>query len=214
MSAATVPKNPHPTLDPGPIALAAFASSTLILSAVNAQLVDRSALQAVIASAWLMGGLVQFIVGVYSMTAGRLFGGIAFMSYGGFWLSFAAYETFYVSKVAPAEHGHATAWFLAPWVIFTLILWLATLRTNLVLVGGLGLLLITIVVLVVGQYTTSEAWLKLGGWLGIVLALEVFYIAAAELLNQVYGRTVLPLGEFSGDAPQRQPRIATREPVA
>jgi succinate-acetate transporter protein len=211
MSAATALQNPPPTLDTGPIALAAFASSTLILSAVNAQLVDRSALQAVIASAWVMGGLVQLVVGVYSLTAGRLFGAIAFISYGGFWLSFAAYETFYVSKVAPAEHGHATAWFLAPWLIFTLILWLATLRTNLALVGGLGLLLVTIVVLVVGQATSSEGWLKLGGWLGIILALEIFYLAAAELLNQIYGRLVLPLGDFAGGTLRR---TAPRESVA
>lgn len=92
-------------------------------------------------------------------------------------------------------------------MIFTLVLWLATLRTNLALVGGLGLLLVTIVVLVVGQATSSEGWLKLGGWLGIVLALEVFYIAAAELLNQVYGRRVLPLGDFAGGTLRRtEPR--------
>lgn len=197
MSTSGAQANPPP-IDPGPIALAAFASSTLILSVVNAQIVDRSALQAVIASAWIMGGLVQFVVGVYSLAVGRLFGATAFMSYGGFWLSFAVYETFYLSKVPPAEHGHATAWFLAPWLIFTLFLLLSALKTNLALVSGLGLLLITIAVLTVGQAQTSAGWLKLGGWLGIVLALEVFYIAAAELINQVYARRVLPLGDLTG----------------
>ena len=184
-------------MDAGPIALAAFASSTLILSAVNAQLIDKSAIQAVIASAWVMGGLVQFVIGVLCLTKGRLFGGVAFTSYGGFWLSFAVYETFYVSKIPTAEHGHATALFLAPWLIFTLFLWMASFRTSRALVVGLGTLLITIVALVLGQATSSDGWLSFGGWLGIALALGVFYIAAAELINQVYGRQVLPLGDLS-----------------
>jgi len=197
MLTAKAPDDLSARIDPGPIALAAFASSTLILSAVNAQFVNKSALQAVIASAWIMGGLVQFIVGVYSLTAGRLFAAVAFMSYGGFWLSFAVYETFYLSKVAAAEHGHATAWFLAPWLIFTLFLWIASFKTNVAFVIGLGLLLVTIATLVLGQARTSEGWIKTGGWLGLILALEIFYVAAAELINQMFGRHVLPLGDLS-----------------
>src|SRR5664280_1231739 len=184
MTTAKAPDDLSARIDPGPIALAAFASSTLILSAVNA-------------SAWIMGGLVQFVVGVYSLTAGRLFAAVAFMSYGGFWLSFAVYETFYLSKVAAAEHGHATAWFLAPWLIFTLFLWIASFKTNVAFVIGLGLLLVTIATLVLGQARTSEGWIKTGGWLGLILALEIFYVAAAELINQMFGRHVLPLGDLS-----------------
>jgi succinate-acetate transporter protein len=197
MTTLTAPDDLSARIDPGPIALAAFASSTLLLSAVNARLVDKSALQAVIASAWVMGGLVQFVVGVFSLATGRLFAAVAFMSYGGFWLAFALYETFYLSKVAPAEHGHATALFLAPWLIFTLFLWIASFKTNVAFVLGLGLLLITIAALVVGQARASEGWIKIGGWLGLLLAVEIFYVAAAELINQVFGRHVLPLGDLS-----------------
>lgn len=197
MTTLTAPDDLSARIDPGPIALAAFASSTLLLSAVNARLVDKSALQAVIASAWVMGGLVQFVVGVFSLATGRLFAAVAFMSYGGFWLSFALYETFYLSKVAPAEHGHATALFLAPWLIFTLFLWIASFKTNVAFVLGLGLLLITIAALVVGQARASEGWIKIGGWLGLLLAVEIFYVAAAELINQMFGRHLLPLGDLS-----------------
>jgi uncharacterized protein len=203
LSAVDLPVDLSAKMDAGPIALAAFASSTLMLSAVNAQLIDKSAIQAVIASAWIMGGLVQFVIGVFSLTKGRLFGGVAFTSYGGFWLSFAVYETFYVSKIPAAEHGHATALFLAPWLIFTLFVFLASFRTSRALVVGLGTLLVTIMILVLGQATSSEGWLTLGGWVGIILALGVFYIAAAELINQVYGREVLPLGDLSAGSERR-----------
>jgi succinate-acetate transporter protein len=195
MSTASVPEKP--LFDAGPIALGAFASSTLILSSVNVNFVDKTTFQAVIASAWVMGGLVQLLVGIYSLTVGRLFASVAFMSYGGFWLSFAVFETFYVSKVPLAEHGHATALFLAPWLIFTIILWIASFKTSMAFVIGVGLLVLTIAALILGQANTNENWIKIGGWLGLVLALEIFYIAGAELINQMFGRHILPLGEFS-----------------
>lgn len=181
-------------MDPGPIALAAFASSTLLLSAVNAELVDTAAIQAAFASAWIMGGLVQLVVGLYSLAVGRLFAAMAFVSYGGFWLSFAIFETFYLKNVAPAEHGHATALFLVPWLIFTAILWVASWKTSVAFVVGLGILLLTILALTLGQGLENEGWIKLGGWLGLVLAIEIFYIAAAELINQMFDRPLLPLG--------------------
>jgi uncharacterized protein len=183
-----------PPLDPGPIALAAFASSTFLLSWVNAGLIDATAIQAVIASAWVLGGFIQFVVGVYALTRGRLFAATAFMSYGGFWISFAIYEVFNAAKVAPAEHGHATALFLAPWLIFTAILWAAAWRTNVALLVGLSILFVTITTLTLGQASGSESWIRIGGWLGLILSLEIFYLAAAELVNQVYEREVLPLG--------------------
>jgi succinate-acetate transporter protein len=197
VSTVSVTEDLSAKIDPGPIALSAFASSTLLLSAVNAGLVDKSAIQAVIASAWVMGGLVQFVVGVFCLTRGRLFGGVAFTSYGGFWLSFAVYETFYVSKVPPAEHGHATALFLAPWLVFTLFVFVASIKTNRALFLGLGTVLVLIMTLMLGQATGNEGIIKIGGWVGLALGMGVFYIAAAELLNQVFERQVLPLGDLS-----------------
>src|SRR5664280_1809310 len=70
-------------------------------------------------------------------------------------------------------------------------------KTNVAFVIGLGLLLVTIATLVLGQARTSEGWIKTGGWLGLILALEIFYVAAAELINQMFGRHVLPLGDLS-----------------
>lgn len=183
-----------PALDPGPIALAAFASSTFLLSWVNAGLIDRTAIQAVIASAWVLGGLIQFVVGLYALTRGRLFAATAFISYGGFWIAFAIYEVFNASKVAPAEHGHATALFLAPWLVFTAIVWVAAWKTNFALLAGLSILFVTIATLTLGQAVGSESWIKIGGWLGLILSLEIFYLAAAELINQVFEREVMPLG--------------------
>src|SRR5690349_16554431 len=86
-----------PPFDPGPLALGAFAMSTFILSVINTDEVSKAAIGGAIASAWFLGGGVQVIVGVLQLVRGKLFSGMAFTSYGAFWLSFALYETSYVS---------------------------------------------------------------------------------------------------------------------
>jgi len=185
-----------PPIDPGPIALTAFAISTFLLSWLNAGLIDKGALQAVIASAWVLGGSVQLLVGVYSLTRGRLFAATAFTLYGGFWISLAVFEVFGLPNVAEDQRGPVLALFLLPWLIFTTYLWIASWKTNGAFVLGLGMLWVVILVLTIGQATHGATWLKVGGWLGLALAVEVFYIAAAELINQIFGRKILPLMEL------------------
>ena len=190
-------------IDAGPIALTGFATSTFLLSAINMNWVNHAIIPVAVASAWIMGGLVQFVIGLYSLIQGRLFAGVAFTAYGGFWLSFATYEQFYAKSVPKPEAGHAIALFLAPWLIFTLFLLIAALRTNLALFIGLGMLEITIAALVVGEAKSNENWIKFGGWVGLILALEIFYVAAAELINQVFERQVLPLVSLSAGRPAK-----------
>jgi uncharacterized protein len=188
-------------IDAGPIALTGFATSTFILSAVNMNWVKPPLIFAAVASAWIMGGLVQFVIGIYSIIQGRLFAGVAFSAYGGFWLSYATYAQFYVKNIPEVERGHAGALFLAPWLIFTLFLWIASIRTNLALFIGLGMLEITIAALVIGDAKGIENWTKFGGVVGLILAVEIFYLAAAELINQVFERPVLPIVPLSKPAP-------------
>lgn len=185
-----------PPIDPGPIALTAFAISTFLLSWTNAGLVHASAAEAVLASAWVMGGGIQAVVGVYSITRGRLFAGVAFMLYGGLWISLALFETFFLEGVPVEERGHVLALFIAPWLIFTLYLWIAAWKTNIAFVVGLGLLWLVFLTFVIGRASGETTWMRVCGWLGLVLALEIFYIAAAELINQVFKRHILPLGEL------------------
>lgn len=49
--------------------------------------------------------------------------------------------------------------------------------------------------LALGDATGNHGIVNLGGYLGLVTALCAFYLAAAEVINESYGRTVLPIGE-------------------
>ena len=51
--------------------------------------------------------------------------------------------------------------------------------------------------LAVGDLTHIAAYKTTGGYVGILCGFSAFYTAIAQILNEVYGRTVLPLGPVS-----------------
>jgi succinate-acetate transporter protein len=159
-----------------------------------------------VATAWIFGGGVQLIVGILELRDGRLFAGVTFGSYGGFWLSFAFLETLYIHTLPAALHGQATALFLAPWVVFTAYILVGSLRTNRALVLAFLLVEAVLMPLIIGFAAGSVLAIRIGGWAGIALALEVWYIAAAEIVNHQFSRTLLPLGHLA----QNQPAASSR----
>src|SRR5262249_31044279 len=69
--------------DPGPLGLAGFAATTMVLSFVNAGLINAAAVNAVLGLALFYGGLGQLIAGVMEYRRGNTFGVTAFCTYGG-----------------------------------------------------------------------------------------------------------------------------------
>ena len=185
------------TIDPAPLALGAFAANTFLLSFTNAGLINKSAAVAAVATSFAFGGLIQILVGFWELRDGRLFPAVTFGSYGAFWVSFGIYDTFFAGELAPALRGPATALFLAPWIIFTLYMLIGSLRTNIALVIAFLLVEALLIPTVIGFKTGNVTALHIGGWAGIALAAEVWYIAAAEIIAHQFGRTILPLGDLA-----------------
>lgn len=184
-------------LNPSPLAFGAFALTTFLLSLVNAGVVGLGFMPVVIATAWFYGGIVQFVVALWQFHERQLFPGVVFGTYGSFWVTFAILQTFYADKVPSAMAGAANAWFLAVWCIVTVYFLVAAFRTNVALVIAFILVEVTLLPLVAGFATGNDALLRLGGYAGLALAVEVWYIAAAEVLNHMYGRVLLPLGSLA-----------------
>ena len=55
-------------------------------------------------------------------------------------------------------------------------------------------LTILFALLAIATLTGNEDLHKFAGWEGIVCGLAAFYAGMAQVLNEVYGKTVLPLG--------------------
>ncbi len=183
-----------PIADPAPLGLAAFAGTTFVLSVFNAGLVSDAKLVAVVLPlALLYGGLAQLLAGMWEFRNDNTFGAVAFTSYGAFWISYFLYAKYFAGTLPPADAHTATGIFLLMWTIFTAYMTLAALKTNLALIAVFGTVLVTFVLLTIGEFAESTSVLHAGGYIGLVAAACAWYASAAGVVNPTWGRTVLPV---------------------
>jgi succinate-acetate transporter protein len=176
--------------NPAPLGLAGFALTTWLLSMINAGWFAGNSIPMVLAVAFAFGGTAQMIAGVMEVPRGNTFGFTAFTAYGAFWWSFALFVGFYHDKV-PAEF---VGWYLAVWGFFTFYMWLATFRSPRVLQAIFLALWITFFLLAAKDLSGISSLGVLGGYGGLLTAAMAFYLSAAEVINEVYQRTVFPIG--------------------
>jgi succinate-acetate transporter protein len=179
--------------DPGPLGLSMFAITTFVLSVINAHLVSQSMLPTVFGLALLGGGLVQLIAGIWEFRTGNTFGAVAFCSYAAFWGGLYILLHSSVPLILKAEASAAIGLYLWAWTIFTVIMFIAVLRTSGALVVTFLVLLITFVLLSIGFSGASTSTIKLGGYFGIATAILAWYTAGAAVINSTWGRVVLPV---------------------
>src|ERR1019366_4394779 len=187
--------------NPGPLGLCGFALTTFVLSSINAGWFSAGATTVVVGLALFYGGAAQFCAGMWEFKTGNTFGATAFTSYGAYWLSFAAIllpGTGIVDALVKANVvDQALGLYLLAWGIFTAIMFLGTLRSNLALIGVFGFLTLTFLSLAIGHLTTTSGLLTLGGYLGIVTAILAWYTALAGLLSSGKSAFTLPVFPIS-----------------
>jgi succinate-acetate transporter protein len=191
------------TANPAPLGLSAFALTTFVLSAANAGLFTGASI--VIGLAIFYGGIVQVLAGMWEFKSGNTFGAAAFSSYGGFWLALgfillpgSGIVASFIPKGAtvPGPEFHtALGFFLLGWTIFTALMFIGTLRSNVALIVVFGLLTITFLLLALGEFGAGTG--VLGGWFGIATALAAWYTALAGVLAAGPAMFSLPVGPRS-----------------
>jgi succinate-acetate transporter protein len=179
--------------DPAPLGLAGFALSTFVLSMMNANLVSSKGLPVVLGLTLAYGGIAQFMAGMWEFRNGNTFGGVAFGSYGAFWISYFVLVSFDLVKIPTSEVGSAVGLYLWAWAIFTAWMTVAALRTTAAVAVVLLLLTITFVVLGIGNSGGSASVIHIGGYLGLATAIAAWYTAMAAVVNSTWGRTVMPV---------------------
>lgn len=185
--ATQAPAPAAPKANPAPLGLAGFALTTLLLSVINAGWVkDEGAIALVIGCALAYGGLGQIIAGVWDFKNGNTFGGTAFSSYGGFWLSFAVFVVVFPG----AQVGNELGWYLLAWGFFTFYMWIATLKHAWPVMVTFLLLWITFVLLAIGAFAGAapgEGLSAIGGYVGILTAIAAWYASAQTIINEAWG---------------------------
>jgi uncharacterized protein len=180
-----------------PLALAAFGVTTFMLSMVNANLISPSVKPGVFGTALLFGGFTQLIAGIIQLRTGNTFTGVVFTGYGGFWMSLAAIALWFLKAVPTTQVGHTVGLFLYAFGIFTVVIWIASFRTNAIVVLALTLLVPAFFLLAAGNYGAHPTWIHWGGYLGLAAAGCAFYLAVSELCEAVYERAIFPVGSLA-----------------
>jgi succinate-acetate transporter protein len=178
--------------NPAPLGLLCFALTTVLLSAHNAGLIALDA--AILAMALFYGGASQIIAGIFEWRKANTFASTAFISYGAFWLTIAGIVLLPKLGLAEKPNGATMAAYLGLWGLISFVLFIGTLRLNRALQVVFFLLWVAFALLAVGDLIESPLLKQIGGWEGIALGFAAMYTGLAQVLNEVYGRVVWPLG--------------------
>lgn len=172
--------------DPGPLGLAAFGITTVILSLINAGVVKADALGVVLGLALAYGGGAQLLAGMWEFKKGNTFGATAFSSYGAFWISF-----YFIIHDGPPKDGLGI--YLLMFGILTFYLWFGTFYLNRALFFVFLTLWLAFLFLALAQFGTFSSP-SIGGWIGLLCGILALYTSAAGTLNSLAGKVVLPVG--------------------
>jgi succinate-acetate transporter protein len=180
------------TANPAPLGLCAFGMTTVLLNIHNAGFFEMNSM--ILAMGIFYGGLAQVIAGIIEAKKNNTFGLTAFTSYGFFWLSLVGLIVMpKLGWAAPTSAG-AMAAYLGVWGIFTFLLFFGTLRLNRALQFVFASLTVLFFLLVAAKVTGNPAIEHFAGYEGIICGASAIYTGIANVLNEVYGRVVLPVG--------------------
>lgn len=187
----------HTPANPAPLGLVGFGMTTVILSLVNAGALPSGGDNVVIPLAIAFGGSIQLLAGMLEYKNGNTFGTVAFTSYGAFWWWYALLLIFgHTGVVNLQDAGTTIAATLLAWGVFTMYMWVSTFRTTRALQWVFLTLWITFYLLGLGALFDAGVISRIGGWVGLVCGLLACYTSFGLVTNELYGRSVVPLGPY------------------
>jgi succinate-acetate transporter protein len=186
--------------NPAPLGLLGFGLTTVLLNLHNAGFFPLDTM--ILAMGLAYGGLAQVIVGIMEYKKGNTFGTVAFTSYGLFWWSLVLLlvlpkTSLFTGLSAPTETAMAAYFFM--WGLFTFVMFFGTLKTNRALQFVFMSLAILFFLLTARDLTVNATIIgdltigTIAGYEGIICGLSAVYLAFAEVLNETYRKTVLPI---------------------
>jgi len=194
MNEPTVTQIKDATANPAPLGLLGFGMTTVLLNLHNAGFYELNAM--ILAMGICYGGTAQVIAGIMEWKKGNTFATTAFISYGFFWLSLVVLVLLpkIIPGVTPSDETAMSA-YLAIWGLFTAVMFLGTFQLNRALQVVFGTLTILFFLLAIGDFTGASAGFKhFTGYEGLVCGFAAIYTGLAQVLNELFGKIVLPLG--------------------
>ncbi|MGB3905318.1 MAG: acetate uptake transporter [Anaerolineae bacterium] len=178
--------------NPAPLGLAGFGLTTLLLNIINADLIGRESIGMVLPVGLFYGGLAQFAAGMWEMKKDNTFGFTAFSSFGAFWMALATMVLLEDTGVVEPVPKEGLSVLLGAWGLFTAYMTIGTLKISRALQVVFITLTVLFFLLAVGEH--NETVMKIAGWEGILCAGSALYASAAQVVNESWGRYMVPLG--------------------
>ena len=176
--------------NPSPIGLLGFGLTTVLLNFTNAGLIPLTTV--ILSMGIFYGGIAQVIAGICEFKKGNTFGHIAFVSYGFFWISFVG--ILWLPKAGfDGATGPAIALYLFLWGIFSFAMFIASLTHNFITKFVFATLTILFFLLAYGHFTDNASVLHFAGYEGIICGLSAMYSAFGQIINDSFGRKILPM---------------------
>ena len=179
------------TANPAPLGLMGFGMTTVLLNMHNAGFFTLGSM--ILAMGIFYGGLAQVFAGIMEWKKGNTFGTTAFTSYGLFWLSLVALLVMPAMGWGNTPEKSAMAAYLFMWGVFTAFMFIGTLKINRALQFVFATLTLLFFLLSLGDITGNITIIKIAGYEGIICGLSAIYTALAQVLNELYGRPIIPL---------------------
>jgi succinate-acetate transporter protein len=180
----------HTMANPAPLGLIAFGLTTVLLNFHNAGFYPLSSM--ILAMGLAYGGTAQIIVGAMEYKNGNTFGTVAFSSYGLFWYSLVILLMLPKMGLATAPDAASLAAYFIMWGVFTAVMFVGTLKISRGLQVIFGTLAILFFLLALGEITGNETITLIAGFEGILTGLSAMYVGLAEVINETYGKDLLP----------------------
>ncbi|MCB9100163.1 MAG: acetate uptake transporter [Anaerolineales bacterium] len=176
--------------NPAVVGLAAFGLTTMVLQFHN---VGWAGVGPVVWLALVFGGTAQLIAGLQEMKTGNNFGYSAFTTYGAFWIALGLMllgNNFGIFAASTTDVG----WFLVAFTLYTVIMWIGSMRTNGALALTFTLLLAGFILLDLAHFGFPQLTV-IAGYELMACALSAWYVMAHIIFQDLWGYDVLPVGK-------------------
>jgi succinate-acetate transporter protein len=152
----------------------------------------------------VLGGCVLAIAGILKSLRANTLDTVLFLGFAAYWWV-AGLAQQGMTAGSPAPSPGWLGWYYVVWAFLTFCIWIAACKNGVARMLFTAGLCLSLLAYALAAWIHLDALAILGGYLGLVTAVVGIYIAAAEMLNELCGHIVLPLGETTGNRGPQPP---------
>ncbi|RCK62504.1 Ammonia transport outward protein 2 [Candida viswanathii] len=188
----------HKIANPSPLGLFAFSLTNLVMGLYGMNAKGIQVANAGVALYIFVAGVLLFVAGIWEGVAGNTFAFTGLISYGCFYLSYGAnfipafgiFNTY--DAKAPEQKNNAIGFLLLGWALYSLMMFLATLKSVFSLQGLFFCIFFNLFLEAIGYMANNEALFKTGTCFGFGVSFFGLFNAWAGMADRTNSYFTIP----------------------